>query len=95
MSALSGMFISKALNDRFGEQTYSVMFYTSCVFIVISAFLLMFLFDETPIRRGQNDDDFTKVEEQSSPHQTQIKQPAINDDSSNNDSAANKQPLLL
>jgi len=51
VSALSGMFISKALNDRLGDQTYSVMFWTSCVFILISAFLLIFLFDEKPIRR--------------------------------------------
>ena len=58
------MFLSKALVGAFGEAAYSIMFYASCVFIVTSACILTFFFDETPIRKSPDescDDNFEKV----------------------------------
>ena len=50
-SALSGLFISKALVTNFGEASYSIMCYTSCVFIVISTLVLETIFKDKPIRK--------------------------------------------
>lgn len=35
ISALGGLFISKALVEQYGEDSYTIMFYASCVFIVL------------------------------------------------------------
>ena len=51
-SALLSIFIPKALANNFGELSYSIMFYTSCVFVFMSAVVLTTLFDETPIRKA-------------------------------------------
>ena len=48
-SALFGFFLSKALVTNYGEASYSIMCYTSCVFIIISAILLTTIFDDKPI----------------------------------------------
>lgn len=50
-SALSGLFISKALVTNFGEASYSIMCYTSCVFILISTLVLETIFKDKPIRK--------------------------------------------
>ena len=52
ISALSAMFISKALSKRYGDSSYSIMFFSSAVLVVISALLLIFVQDETPIKRS-------------------------------------------
>ena len=41
--AFSGMFISKALVNAYGEATYSIMFYTSSILVIISFLLLYFI----------------------------------------------------
>lgn len=61
-SAFSGMLISKALVASIDEDSYSVMFYTSCAPILLSFILLTTCFKEEPIRKEfvseKIDDDF-------------------------------------
>lgn len=49
--AISTIFISKALVPYFGEATYSIMFYSSSVLVIISSVLLAFVQEEKPIRK--------------------------------------------
>ena len=57
LSAISGMVVSKALVDAYGDASFNIMFFTSCGFIIISGLLLTTVFDESPIRKEdvQND----------------------------------------
>ena len=67
--ALAGMFISKALVSHFGETSYAVMFYSSCVLIIISSVLFFAIQEEKQIRKDHlkvsEDDDFQRYTEKS------------------------------
>ena len=60
------MFISEALVPHIGAETYSIMFYASSVLIVISAVLLACVFEEKPVRKGEQrktseDENFVRI----------------------------------
>ena len=65
-STLLGMFLSKRLSAKYGTDSYSILFYGSCVLIVTSLVLLVALFDETPIRKSTTsmDDSFVSAEDE-------------------------------
>ena len=55
-SAFSGMLISKALVSYLGPQSFNVMFYSSCLPILLSFVILTTCFSEEPIRKVADDD---------------------------------------
>jgi len=51
LSALAGATLASKLADAFDEKSYSVMFYLSCLLIIISASLNIFCLEEKEIRK--------------------------------------------
>ena len=62
LSMLAAYFLSNALISSYGYEFYNIFFYISCGLSSISLMILLFFFDETPIRNEEpDDDDFIKV----------------------------------